>query len=190
MNRNRILDVRGLGDLDDGRVDLPETAVTNDKRGTGMDATERLRILVDQGLVERGDLDDTGGDIDEIVQNCRSRVFGRFTLVRLGYRTSGDFVSASVSLQVGDAEKIYASGEGVDPVRAACNAIDKISGLHVHIMDWSCKLEGGLFSSFIRIKEGDIEITRSALHKDNVRAHVLAYLSAINQVAQNHNSSS
>lgn len=185
MNRNHILDLRGLADLDDGRIDLPETTTTDDKRSAGMNDMERLRSLVDQGLVERVDLDDTGGDIDEIVQNCRSRVFGWFRIMGLEYRTSGNFMSATVSLQVGDTETIHASGGGVDPVRAACGAIDKISGFHVHIMDWSCKLEGGLFSSFIRIKEGTVEITASAQHKDNVRAHVLAYLNAMNQIVQN-----
>lgn len=186
MNRDRILDLRGLADLDDGRVDLPET-VGADKRSASMEDIERLRVLVDQGLVERVDLDDTGGDIEEIVRNYRSRVFGRFTLVRLEYRTGGNLVSASVSLQARDAERVHASGEGVDPVRAACAAIDKVSGLDIHIVDWSCKLEGALFSSFIRIREGDAEITASALHKDNVRAHVLAYLNATNQIIQNSN---
>ena len=73
MKQHRILDVRGLADLDDGRIDLPKTPR---KAGDGTDAMEKLRSLEERGLVERVDLEGTGGDPAEVVKNVLSCLRG------------------------------------------------------------------------------------------------------------------
>ena len=73
VKRHHILDIRGLADLGDGRIDLPKPPR---KAGDGTDAMEKLRSLEERGMVERIDLEGTSGDPAEIVKNVLSRLRG------------------------------------------------------------------------------------------------------------------
>ena len=92
---------------------------------------------------------------------------------------------AAIGLRKGD-EVVQEAAYGDGPLDAACNAIDKITGIEVELIDYSLhaatKGKDAMGEALVRIRDNDRTVVGRGASTDIIEASVKAYLNAINKM--------